>query len=77
LYIIDAVEAHQCAEPRKAANKFYNKFPKNVIFPKGFLFNYGKKVVYNLKSWGSQKNCKTSSGSYSGIGLPYLFKKQI
>ncbi len=61
--------------PRKAVEKFITKFPKNIIFPKGFLFNHRNFVGSHLKSQVPPKNVKTRSGSYSGLGLSiYVIK---
>ncbi len=51
-------------------------FPKNIMFPKGFLLNRAKKAVFVVKSWGFLKNLKIRSGSYSGLGLSIYVKKQ-
>jgi hypothetical protein len=38
--------------------EIYKKFPKNIIFPKGFLFNRGNFVGFHLKSQVPLKNVK-------------------
>jgi hypothetical protein len=45
-------------EPRqgKLLKKIFKKFRKNIIFPKRFFPNNGKKVVHYLKLWESPKN---------------------
>jgi hypothetical protein len=56
--------------------KNYKKFPTNIIFPKGFLFNRGKNVGLHLKSRGPLKNIETRSGPSSGLGLSiYVIKR--
>jgi hypothetical protein len=49
----------------RGIEKFIKKIPKNIIFPKGFLFNHGNFVGFHLKSQVPLKNVKTQSGSYS------------
>jgi hypothetical protein len=56
--------------------KIYLKIPKNIIFPKGFLFNRGNFVGFHLKSQVPLKNVKTQSGSYSDLGLSIYVIKQ-
>ncbi len=56
--------------PRKAVKKFEKISEKLLSFQKGFF--HGKKVGFNLKSWGPLKNVITKSGSYSGLGL-YIY----
>jgi hypothetical protein len=60
---------------KESCLKNYEKYSKNIIFPKEFLLNRGEKVSFPLKSWGPLKNVKPRSGSYSGLGLSiYVIK---
>jgi hypothetical protein len=62
--------------PRKPLiNSFFNNFPKNIIFPKGFLHTCMKNDISDLKFWGPLKNHKNRSGSYSDLGLSVHVKK--
>jgi hypothetical protein len=56
--------------------KIDKKFPKNMIFPKVFLFNLGKNMGPHLKSREPLKNVKTRSGPSPGLGLSnYVIKR--
>jgi hypothetical protein len=57
LEIYDAEGAVDQGKPLKNLKKF----PKNIIFPKGFLFNRGKNVGLHLKSWGPLKMLKSEA----------------
>ncbi len=57
--------------------KIYIKFPKNIIFPKGYLFNRTKNVGFHIKSRGPLKNVKTRSGPSSGLGLSICHKTEL
>jgi hypothetical protein len=46
--------------------KIYNKFQKNIIFPKGFLFNCRKNIGFLLKSQWPLKNVKNQKWSFFG-----------
>jgi hypothetical protein len=59
----------------KAANKYLKILQIDIIFPKGLLLNCVKKILFDLKLWGPQKNSKTRRGSYSGLGLSINAKK--
>jgi hypothetical protein len=71
---LEIYDAKGAVDQRKPF-KIYKKFLKNLIFPKGFLFNHGKNVGLHLKLWEPLKNVKTRSGPSSGLGLSiYVIK---
>jgi hypothetical protein len=52
-------------------------YPRTTIFPKGFLHNRVKKVIFDLKSWGPPKIFKPEAVIIQGLGLgfPFYVKK--
>ncbi len=64
------------SETNLLCNTTYKIIPKNIIFPKGFLLNHMKKVVFVISNRGDLKNFKTRSSSDSGLGLSTHIKKK-
>jgi hypothetical protein len=60
----------------KSANKFIN-YSKKIIFPKGFLLNGVKKVVFYLTLWGPLKNVKTIAVHIQAQDYPYMSKNRL
>jgi hypothetical protein len=58
------------AKEISAINKM---FKKNITFPEGFFLNRMNKAVFVITLWGSLKNFKIRSASYSA--LDYKCKK--
>jgi hypothetical protein len=59
----------------KKISAIKKNFPKNIIFPKGFLLYRAKKPVFVIKWWGFLKIFKIRSGSYLGQAYQHMYKK--